>query len=143
VVGIHPLEFSVAPFAPNEFVDEVVMPRELTNPFMLTLQRLYRRWAPVWVRRLRARAVAKADAGPYLVDLAKRVERTVLIFSEVDQEIFRRLGGTDAAARLPGIQLVNVPTLDHPLFARQTRHRVIAEVRRQVADAFDLPRPAQ
>ncbi len=143
VVGIHPLEFSVEPFAPNEFVDEVVMPRELTNPFMLALQRLYRRWAPVWVRRLRARAAAKADAGPYLVDLAKRADRTVLIFSEIDQEVFRRLGGTDAAARLPGIELVNVATLDHPLFARQTRHRVIAEVRSQVADAFGLPKPTQ
>jgi hypothetical protein len=143
VVGIHPLEFSVDPFAPNEFIDEVVMPREVTNPFMLTVQRLYRRWAPVWLRRLRARAAAKADAGPYLAELAKHAGRTVMIFSEVDQEVFRRLGGLDAAARLPSVRLVNVATLDHPLFARRTRQGVIAEVRSQVAEVFSLPAPTQ
>jgi alpha-beta hydrolase superfamily lysophospholipase len=136
VIGIHPLEYRTDTANPNEFVDEVVMPREVSGPFMLAIQRLYRRWAPTWLRRLRARTSGKADAGPFLSGLSARTWRTVLIFSEVDQEFFRRLGGPESAERLRGIELINVPTLDHPLFARQTRSRVIAEIRREVAEAF-------
>jgi pimeloyl-ACP methyl ester carboxylesterase len=139
VVSIHPLEFRTNPVKPNEFVDEEVMPREINSRLHRWLQQVYRRWAPVWLRRLRARTAAKADAGPYLSDLAKRSWRAVLIFGEVDQEVFRRLGGTDAASRLPAITLINLPTIDHPLFSRRARQRVISEIRQQVAEAFDRP----
>jgi hypothetical protein len=139
VVGIHPMEYRVDPAAPNEFVEEVVMPREITGSVMLWVQRLYRRWAPAWLRRLRARTGSKADPRAFLTGLAKRTWRTVLIFSEVDQEVFRRLGGVEISQRLAGIVLVNVPTLDHPLFARRTRHGAIERIRAEVREAFDLP----
>jgi hypothetical protein len=136
VVAIHPLEYRTDTANPNEFVDEVVLPREINSPIMRATQRLYRRWAPTWLRRLRARTSGKADAGPFLSGLAARTWRSVFILSEVDQEFFRRLGGLEATARLRGIEILNMPTLDHPLFARQTRSRVIAEIRREVAEAF-------
>jgi len=142
VVSIHPLEFRTNPARPSEFVDQEIMPREINGRLHRLLQRLYRRWAPVWLRRLRARTTAKADAGPYLVDLAKRSWRAVFIFGEVDQEVFRRLGGVDAVSRLPAITVITLPTIDHPLFSRRARQRVINEIREQVAEAFDLPKPA-
>lgn len=138
VVGIHPLEYRVDPAEPNEFVEEVVMPREITGSVMLWVQRLYRRWAPAWLRRLRARTGSKADPAAFLSGLSKRTWRTVLIFSEVDQEVFRRLGGVEISQRLPGIVLVNVPTIDHPMFARRTRRGAIERIRAEVREAFDL-----
>lgn len=143
VVGIHPLEYRVDPAEPNEFVEEVVMPREISGSLMLWLQRLYRRWAPTWLRRLRARTGSKADPSAFLTGLAKRTWRTVLIFSEVDQEVFRRLGGVEISQRLPGIVVVDVPTIDHPLFARRTRLGAIERIRAEVRDAFDLPGTAE
>ncbi len=142
VVGIHPLEYRVDPAQPNEFVEEVVLPREVNGPLMLWVQRMYRRWAPVWLRRLRARTGSKADPRPFLTGLAKRTPRSVLIFSEVDQEVFRRLGGPEIAERLPGVELVNVATIDHPLFARRTRVGAIERIRAEVREAFDLPAPS-
>ena len=139
VVAIHPLDYRTDPVAPNEFVDEVVIPREIRGAVMLWVQRMYRRWAPVWLRRLRARATAHAEAAPYLVDLAKNADHSVLIFSQVDHEVFHRLGGDEAAERLPMIDVVSVPTLDHPLFSRRARQRVIDELREQVSAAFGLP----
>jgi hypothetical protein len=142
VVGIHPLEYRVDPAQPNEFVEEVVLPREVSGRLMLWAQRVYRRWAPVWLRRLRARTGSKADPSVFLNGLAKRTWRTVLIFSEVDQEVFRRLGGPEISQRLPGIVLVDVPTIDHPMFARRTRVGAIERIRAYVREAFDLPEPS-
>lgn len=137
VVQIHPMEYRLEPALPNEFVGAV--PPEPSSQATLLVRQLYRRWAPIWLRRLRARSFGQVEASPYLLETADRVERTVLIFSEVDHEVFRRMGGIETARRLPNIETVELPTLDHPLFARRTRERVFAEVRRQVAEMFGLP----
>lgn len=139
VVSIHPLEYRLQPAQPGEFSE--VVPAEITNPVVRLIRDLYRRWAPTWLRRLRARRFSGTDASPFLLDISKRVAHTVLIFSDADREIFHRLGGLETAQRLPNIETLAAPSHDHPMFARSTRERVVGEIRRQVADAFGLDLP--
>jgi len=137
IVDIHPLEYRIDPAPAGEYVDEITT--EATQlPGEEALRHWYRRFAPVWLRQLRDRWKGRAAAGPFLVSATQRAGHTVLIFSDLEKMIFQRRGGPQAAARLDGIELVEVGSSDHALYARPTRERVIAEVRAQVARAFDL-----
>lgn len=140
VVDIHPLEYRTDPAPAGEYVDEITT--EATQlPGEEALRSWYRRFAPVWLRQLRDRWKGRASAGPFLVSASQRAGHTVLIFSDLEKMIFERRGGPQAVARLDGVELVEMGSSDHALYARPTRERVIAEVRSQVARAFDLGTP--
>ncbi len=134
-LAIHPARYELATMEPGAFVDEVA-PSVVTGGFRLWLQNRYRRWAPVWLRRLRARRLGGTDASAFLRAVIEESERVVMVFSEVDHEIFRRVGGEELIAGLPNVETVELPTIDHPMFARRTRQGMLAEVRRRVRDAF-------
>lgn len=137
IVNIHPLEYRVDPAPAGEYVDEVTAEANQL-PGKEALRHWYRRFAPVWLRQLRDRWKGRASAGPFLASATRRAGHTVLIFSDLEKMIFERRGGPRAVARLDGIELVEVGNADHALYARPTRERIIAEVRAQVAKAFDL-----
>jgi alpha-beta hydrolase superfamily lysophospholipase len=134
-LAIHPARYDLAPMAPGAFVDEVA-PTVVTGGFRLWLQNRYRRWAPTWVRRLRARRLGGTDASAFLRVVASHSGRAVLVFSEVDHEIFQRVGGEELIAGMPNVETVELPTIDHPLFARRTRQAMLAEVRGCVLETF-------
>ncbi len=105
---------------------------------MNVLRRAYLHWAPVWLRRLRDRWLGRGEVGPFLDGTSSRSWRTVLIFSDLEELLFTRRGGPEAASRLEGVELVSHSSADHAMYARKTRLRVMAEIRRQVAEAFGL-----
>lgn len=135
LVGIHPARFELAPFRPDEFIEEVA-PRVVTGGFPLWLQNQYRRWAPAWLRRLRARRHLGRDADEFVSAVSERFDQVVMVFSEVDHEVFHGMGGEELVAATPNVHTVEFPTVDHPMFARRTRQAIVAEVRRRVGDAF-------
>ena len=137
IVDIHPLEYRIDPAPPGEYVDEITTEAD-PLPGKGALREWYRRSAPVWLRQLRDRWKGRAGAGPFLASTAQRADRTVLIFSDLEKMIFDRRGGPRAMAKLASIEAIEVGGSDHALYARPTRQRVIAEVRRQVAQAFNL-----
>jgi pimeloyl-ACP methyl ester carboxylesterase len=137
IVDIHPLEYRINPAPAGEYVDEITTEAD-PMPGKGALREWYRRSAPVWLRQLRDRWKGRAGAGPFLASTAQRADHTVLIFSDLEKMIFDRRGGPRAVARFGGIEAIEVGGSDHALYARPTRQRVIAEVRRQVAQAFDL-----
>lgn len=134
VVVIHPLEYRLDP-APAGTYDEVAAVQD-DDP--QPLQVWYHRWAPGWLRRLRDRQKRRAMVEPYLRAVAVRSWRVVMVFSDLEEGVFERRGGIESAARLPNVELVDLGTSDHALFTRASRENVIAEVRRQVAAAFEL-----
>ncbi len=134
-LGIHPARYELATMRPGRFVEEVA-PMVVTGGFRLWLQHRYRRWAPVWLRRLRARRLGGTDASDFLQVLARQSGRAVLVFSEVDHEVFRRVGGEELITGMPNVETVEMATIDHPMFARRTRQGMIAEIRRRISDAF-------
>ncbi len=83
MVAIHPALFDPTPMQPGEFVDAVAS-TVVTGGFRLWVQSLYRRWAPVWLRRLHARRFGHSDASEYLEIVAAQSDQAVLIFSEID-----------------------------------------------------------
>lgn len=135
VVAIHPLEYRTDPASPGKYVEQM-LPAECPNPVTNLLRHWYLRWAPVWLRQLRDRWLGRGEVGPFLDGTSSRSWRTVLIFSDLEEMIFTRRGGPEAASRLDGVELVNHTSADHAMYARRTRLRVIAEIRRQVAEAF-------
>lgn len=137
VVAIHPLEYRIDPAPAGEYVDEI-RPEEDDDQRRRRLRRIYHRWAPIWVRKLRDRVKGRSSAAPFLAAASARSWRTVLIFSDLEKTIFERRGGTKAAAQLPGITLIDLDSKDHALYSRATRQNVIREVRREVREAFNL-----
>lgn len=137
VVAIHPLEYRIDPAPAGEYVDEI-RPEENDDPGRRRLRHLYHRWAPVWLRKLRDRVKGRSSAAPFLSATSARSWRTVLIFSDLEKMIFERRDGSKAAAQLPGIELINLDSKDHALYAQTTRQNVIREVRREVSEAFNL-----
>jgi hypothetical protein len=137
VVAIHPLEYRIDPARPGKYVEQI-LPEKSANPIANLLRSCYLRWAPVWLRRLRDRYLGRGEVGPFLDGTSGRSWRTVLIFSDLEKLIFTRRGGPEAVSRLDGVELVSYPSADHAMYARKTRLQVISEIRRQVAEAFDL-----
>lgn len=135
LVALHPSRFELAAYRPGEFIEDLA-PMVVTGGFLLWLQNRYRRWAPLWLRRLRARRLIGRDAGAFISAIADRSEQAVMVFSEIEQEIFQGMGGEALVAARPNIEIVQFPTIDHPMFARRTRQAILAEVRRRVDDAF-------
>lgn len=137
IVDIHPLEYRIEPAPPGEYLDEIGIDLD-PAPGKNALRNWYRESAPVWLRQLRDRWKGRAMAGPFLASAAQRSGRTVLILSDLEKMVFDRRGGPQAAARLDGVETIEVGDSDHALYSRPTRQRIIAEVRNQVAQAFGL-----
>jgi alpha-beta hydrolase superfamily lysophospholipase len=135
LVAIHPSRFELAAYQPGEFIEDLA-PMVVTGGFLLWLQNRYRRWAPLWLRRLRARRLIGRDAGAFVRALSERSERAVMVFSQVDREIFNGMDGANLVAATPNVETVEFPTIDHPMFARRTRQAIHAEVRRRIEQAF-------
>jgi hypothetical protein len=134
-LAIHPTRYELNSMKPGEFAEGMASSVVTGGP-RLWLQNQYRRWAPTWLRRLRARGFGGTDAGAYLNLISRQSDHVVMVFSEVDHEIFRRVGGEELIAGLPNVDTVEMPTIDHPMFARRTRQAMLAEVRARILAAF-------
>jgi dienelactone hydrolase len=135
LVAIHPARFELAAYRPGEFIEDLA-PMVVTGGLLLWLQNRYRRWAPLWLRRMRARRLSGRDASAFFDAVEARSEDVVMVFSQVDHEIFHGMNGEKLVAAAANINTVEFPTIDHPMFARRTRQAIFAEVRRRIEDAF-------
>lgn len=134
-LAIHPARYELDAMEPGEFAD-VVAPSVVTGGVRLWAQNRYRRWAPTWLRRLRARSHGGTDASAFLERVSEQSDHVVMVFSEVDHEIFRQVGGEELITDLPNIETVELATVDHPMFARRTRQVMLTEVRERIVRAF-------
>jgi hypothetical protein len=134
-LAIHPTRYELNSMKPGEFAAGMASSVVTGGP-RLWVQNQYRRWAPTWLRRLRARRFGGTDASAYLEQISRQADHAVMVFSEVDHEIFRQVGGEALIAGLPNVDTVEMPTIDHPMFARRTRQAMLAEVRVRILQAF-------
>lgn len=137
-VIIHPLEYRTDPVAPGQYTDTTYAEQPGVKEDRKPLRQWYLDHAPMWLRRLRDRWMGRSGAAPFLAVSAAHAQRTVLIFSDLEQMIFERRGGPEAAHRLNGVEVVRFETADHALFSRHARKQVIAQIRREIDEAFEL-----